>query len=162
MIASRRIVRRRKGVFVTVTGLATALAELEYLKKTRRGEVVERIQRAREFGDLEENSEYDAAMDEQALVENRIAEIETTLKDAKVVAKKAANDFVVIGSTVVVEMDGEKDEFTLVGKMEANPAQKKISNESPVGSALLGARVGEKVEVSTPIVKYTCKVLAIK
>lgn len=151
-----------KSVYVTAQGLAEAKLELEDLKKVKRAEIADRIQRAREFGDLSENSEYDAALEEQALIERRIAEVEDTLKGAKLINYVSKTDFVVIGSTVVIEMDGEVDEFTIVGSMEADPSKKKISNESPVGAAILGAKVGESVEVTTPIVRYRCKVLEIK
>lgn len=153
---------RQKSVYVTAAGLADAKEELSELEKIRRPEIADRIQKAREFGDITENSEYDAAMEEQAIVEKRISELQETLKSAKVIADIAKSDFVVIGSTVVIEMDGEVDEFMIVGSVEANPSKKRISNESPVGSALLGAKVGEAVEVATPIVRYKCKVLEIK
>ncbi len=149
-------------VFLTSKGLSEARAELENLKKVRRSEIANRIQQAREYGDLAENSEYDAAMEEQALTENRITELENILKSAKLIAEARSNDFVVIGSTVKVEMEGELDEFTIVGRVEADPTKKRISNESPLGSILLGAKVGEIVEVTTPIVKYKCKVLEVK
>lgn len=159
-----RIQKRRstKEVYVTPKGLAEAKAELEYLKDTKRSEIAERIQRAREFGDLAENSEYDAALQEQSLVENKISELENLLKSAQVISTVSRGDFVVIGSTVVIEMNGEVDEFTIVGRMEADPSKKRISNESPVGAVLLGAKKGEIVEVTTPIVRYKCKVVEIK
>jgi transcription elongation factor GreA len=149
-------------IYVTSKGLSEVKSELEYLKKTKRIDIAERIQRAREFGDLSENSEYDAALEDQSLIENRIAELENTLKRVKVIADTHKNDFVVIGSTVTVEMDGEVDEFTIVGRVEADPSKKRISNESPLGSAILGAKAGETVEVATPIVRYKCKVIEIK
>lgn len=149
-------------VYLTQDGLKETKEELIFLKTVRRVQVTERIAKAREFGDISENSEYDAAMDEQALVENRIVYLEGILKDAKLISESPKSDFVVIGSTVMVEMDGEIDEFTIVGKVEANPIKKRISNESPVGQALLGAKAGEVVEVATPIVRYKCKVLKIK
>lgn len=149
-------------VYLTSKGLEEARVELNFLKTTKRVQVAERIQRAREFGDVVENAEYDAALDEQTMVENRIAYLEDVLKNAKVISHSTQNDFVVIGSTVKVELDGETDVLTIVGKVEANPAKKKISNESPLGSALLGAKKGEVVEVATPIVRYKCKVLNIK
>ncbi len=158
-IASRRL---GKSVYLTPIGLAAAREELEYLKKVKRQEIADRIQQAREYGDLSENSEYDTAMNDQGLVENRIEELEEVLKSAKVIEEQHTNDFVVIGSTVRVQMDGETDEFTIVGRVEADPSKKRISNESPLGSALLGAKVGEVVEVATPIVKYSCKVLEVK
>ena len=152
----------KKSVYVTAQGLAQAKLELADLKKVKRAKIADRIQLAREFGDLSENSEYDAALEEQAIVEKRIAELEETLKGAQVISHETRSDFVVIGSTVVIEMDGEVDEFTIVGRVEADPSKKKISNESPVGSAILGAKAGETVEVATPIVRYKCKVIQIK
>ncbi len=151
----------KKKVYVTSQGLQEAQEELKFLKSVKRQEVADRIQRARDFGDLAENSEYDAAIEEQTMVEARINHLEDVIKDASII-KEGKSDFVVIGSTVKVDLDGSIDEFTIVGKIEANPIKKKISNESPVGSALLGARVGEVVEVATPIVRYKCKVLEIK
>lgn len=159
---AKPISRVQKSVYVTAEGLAEAKLELDELKKVKRVEIADRIQRAREFGDLAENSEYDAALEEHAIVEKRISELEGTLKGAKVINQVPKSDFVVIGSTVVIEMEGEVDEFTIVGSVEADPSKKKISNESPVGSALLGAKVGESVEVTTPIVRYRCKILEIK
>lgn len=151
-----------ENVYLTQEGLKEAQKELEFLRTTKRIQISERIQKAREFGDISENAEYDAALEEQALIENRIAYLEEVLKNPKVISQTHGHDFVVIGSTVKVEMDNKVDEFTIVGKMEANPIKKKISNESPMGTALLGAKVGEEVEVVTPIVRYKCKVLEIK
>lgn len=151
-----------KSIYVTAKGLEEAKAELDYLKKTKRADVALRIQKAREFGNLTENSEYDAALEEQAMVENRIEELEKLLSNVQVIKTIAQSDFVVIGSTVNVEMDGETDEFTIVGRMEADPSKKLISNESPLGSSLLGAKKGETVEVTTPIVRYRCKILEIR
>lgn len=159
---AQKLKKGKSNVYVTSAGLAETKAELEYLKKVKRAQVTERIQTAREFGDLAENSEYDAAMDEASMVENKIAELEDILKSVKVISQSKPSDFVVIGSTVKVVMDGETDQFTIVGRVEADPSKKMISNESPLGSALLGAKVGETVEVATPIVRYKCKVLEIK
>lgn len=157
--AFRRVTKK---VYLTAKGLQKAQQELEFLKKSKRAEIADRIRQAREYGDLTENSEYDAAIEEQNLIESRISELEDILKDVKLISEKNYQDFVVIGSTVKVEMEGEVDEFTIVGRVEADPAKKKISNESPLGEALLGAKKGEEVEVATPIVKYKCKVLEIK
>lgn len=154
--------RSAKGVYLTAQGLSEARDELEFLKSTKRMQIAERIHQAREYGDLAENSEYDTALNEQALTENRISELESILKDAKVIADPTTQDFVVIGSTVKIEMDDGVDEFTIVGRVEADPSKNRISNESPLGVALLGAKKGEEVEVTTPIVKYKCKVLEIK
>lgn len=151
-----------KNTYLTSNGLSEARAELEFLKKTKRVQIADRIHQAREFGDITENSEYDAALEQQALVENRINDLENILKSAKVITEAQSSDFVIIGSTVRVEMEGEIDEFTIVGRVEADPSEKRISNESPLGSALLGVKVGETVEVTTPIVRYKCKVLEVK
>lgn len=156
------VTSNKKGVYLTSQGLAASKAELEYLKKTKRKEIADRIQVAREYGDLSENSEYETALQDQDLVESRISELEEALKGAKVIKEEHSIDFVVIGSTVKVEMDGELDEFTIVGRVEADPSKKRISNESPLGLALIGAKKNEEVEVTTPIVRYKCKVLEIK
>jgi len=161
-MAKHALRRVTKKVYLTAKGLQKAREELEFLKKSKREEIADRIRQAREYGDLTENSEYDAAIEEQNLVESRISELEDILKDVKLISEKTFQDFVVIGSTVKVEMEGEVDEFTIVGRVEADPAKKKISNESPLGSALLGAKQGEMVEVTTPIVRYKCKVLEVK
>lgn len=153
---------RSKSVLLTAKGLADVKAELDYLKKTKRAQIAERIHQAREYGDLTENSEYDIAVEDQSLIENRIGELENIVRDAKVIADTHSQDFVMIGSTVKIEMDDGIDEFTIVGRVEADPAKKRISNESPLGSVLIGARKGEVVEVATPIVRYRCKVLEIK
>lgn len=154
--------RVKKSVYLTANGLSEAKAELEFFKNTKRAQVAELIHQAREYGDLAENSEYDAALEEQAMIESRISELENILKGAKVITKEHDNEFVVIGSTVKIEMDDGIDEFTIVGRVEADPSKKRISNESPLGSALVGAKKGEVVEVATPIVRYKCKVLEIK
>ncbi len=151
-----------KNTYLTPQGLSEARKELEFLRKDKRAEIAERIHQARQYGDLTENSEYDSAMEDQALIENRIAELESILKDVKVIADTHTNDFVVIGSTVKIEMDDGIDEFTIVGRVEADPSKKRISNESPLGMSLLGAKKDEEVEVTTPIVRYKCKVLEIK
>ena len=152
----------QKNTYLTNTGLADAKAELAHLKKNKRAEIAERIHQAREYGDLTENSEYDSAIADQSLIENRIAELENILKNVKVIAEEQSEDFVVIGSTVKIDMDGEIDEFKIVGRVEADPSKKRISNESPLGTSLLGAKKGEEVEVTTPIVRYKCKILEIK
>jgi len=151
-----------KKFILTKDGLIDLKHEYDELVNGKRPAITERIQRAREFGDLSENSEYDAAKEEQSLLEARIAELEEVLHKAQIVELDKKTDFVVIGSTVIVEIEGVQDEFTIVGTMEADPAKRKISNESPVGQALLGAKVGEAVEVATPIVRARYKILEIK
>ncbi|MBI2600797.1 transcription elongation factor GreA [Candidatus Daviesbacteria bacterium] len=151
-----------KVIYVTQKGLSDAHKELDELRNKERPKVAEKIQQAREYGDLSENSEYEAALSEQSLIESRISELEEVIKSSKVIVENHSLDFVVIGSSVTLEMGDEVDEFTIVGRLEADPAKKRISNESPLGAALLGARTGEVVEVATPIVRYKCKVLEIK
>lgn len=155
-------VKDTKNVYLTAGGLSDAKNELEFLKFTKRSQIAEIIHQAREYGDLAENSEYDAALEEQAMVENRIAELEDILKNAKVIAEPVSQDFVMIGSVVKVDMGDGVDEFTITGRIETDPAKKKISNESPLGSALVGAKKGDIVEVVTPSIKYKCKILDIR
>ena len=149
-------------IILTEQGLSDLKAEYEELTQVKRPLVTSRIQRAREFGDLSENSEYDAAKEEQSLLEARIAQLEEVLPKAQVISQVTNTDFVVIGSTVVVEMSDEVHEFAIVGSMEADPAAKKISNESPVGKALLGLKAGEVIEVSLGPVRSKIKLLEIK
>ena len=148
-----------KDIFFTPEGLEKIENEIEYLKTVRRKEVSERIKVALGYGDLSENSEYDEAKNEQAQVEERIAKLEMMLRNAKIIDEKDLNtDVVNIGSSVKVrELETmEEDEYTIVGSAEADPLEGKISNESPVGSRLIGNRIGDVVEVEVPdgIIKY--------
>ena len=148
-----------KDIFFTPEGLEKIENEIEYLKTVRRKEVSERIKVALGYGDLSENSEYDEAKNEQAQVEERIAKLEMMVRNAKIIDEKDLNtDVVNIGSNVKVrELETmEEDEYTIVGSAEADPLEGKISNESPVGSKLIGNRVGDVVEVEVPdgIIKY--------
>ena len=142
-----------KQIIVTEEGLKKLNEELEYLKTTKRKEVVEAIRIALSFGDLSENSEYDEAKNEQAKTEARISELEESLKHVKVISDSEVNtDTVNIGNIVVVydiEFD-EEIEYTLVGSTEADPLENKISDQSPIGSSLIGRTVGETVDVHTP------------
>lgn len=151
-----------KKFILTTGGLEDLKKEYEQLVKVKRPAIVARIQTAREFGDLAENSEYDAAKEEQSLLESRISDLEKVLKKTQLIEPKQSTDFVVIGSGVTVEVDGIIDEFKIVGTMEADPAKRKISNESPVGQALLGAKIGEVIEVTTAIIRAKYKILEIK
>ncbi|MGI6561829.1 MAG: transcription elongation factor GreA [Clostridia bacterium] len=154
----------KKEVYLTPEGLRQLEEELEYLKSTKRREVAARIKHALSFGDISENSEYDEAKNEQALVEAKIAEIEDTLRYSQIIVDEdITTDAVSIGSIVKLldlEFD-EEVEYRIVGSTEANPSKNRISNESPVGKALMGKKVGETVEVMTPggIVKF--KILGI-
>ena len=142
-----------KDVILTPEGLEKLKAELEELTTTKRREVAERIKDAREYGDISENSEYDDAKNEQAMLESRIAALEEKLRSAVVVdASELTNDVVQVGSVVKVKdgQSGKSETYTIVGSAEANPAEKKLSNESPVGRALIGHKAKEKVTVQLP------------
>lgn len=149
----------QKQTILTSDGLKKLEDELEELKTKTRKDVASKIKTAISFGDLSENSEYDEAKNEQAIVESRIAQIEAMLKNAKVVdSDQLSNDIVEIGSKVKLKdvSDGEIFEYRIVGSMEANPMEGRISDESPVGKSLLGHKIGEIVETNTPsgVVKY--------
>ena len=149
---------------LTYEGLKKLEDELENLKVVRRKEVSQKIKEAREQGDLSENAEYDAAKDEQRDIEARIEELEKILKNAEVVVEEEADlDKVSIGCSVKI-LDCEFDEeleYKIVGSTEANSVKGKISNESPVGKALLGKQVGDTVTVETPAGEFSYKVLSI-
>lgn len=139
--------------------------ELEELKLVRRPEVVERIKIARSYGDLSENSEYDAAKDEQAFIEGQIATIETKLRYAEIIDSDAvAKDEVGIGKTVVVQEVGtsEKDTYHIVGSAGADIFSGKISNESPIAQALIGKKVGDVVTIQSPASSYDVKILSVE
>lgn len=138
----------RKDYQLTREGRDELEKELEELK-ARRGEIAEKIKAARDFGDLAENAEYDAARDEQAQVESRIAEIEDILQNSTLIV--AGKDGVItLGSKVTLESEKGTVVYTLVSSVEADPAEKKISDESPIGQALVGKKAGDTVEISTP------------
>jgi transcription elongation factor GreA len=141
-----------KDVILTPDGLAQLKAELEYNSTVRRREVAARIKEAREFGDIAENAEYDDAKNEQAMLEARIAQLEERLRSATVVdASHLDTETVRVGSKVhVLDADGKKLTYTIVGSAEAKPAEMRLSNESPVGKALVGRRAGEEVVIATP------------
>jgi transcription elongation factor GreA len=154
-----------KEVILTPEGYKKLQAEIEYLSNEKRREVAERIRIAREFGDIAENAEYDDAKNEQALLEHRIAMLEERLRDAKVISKKdVAKDVVSVGSKVKLRDVSAKQtvEYHIVGSAEANPAQNKLSNESPVGKAIIGHKKGETVEVAAPRGSMKYKILEIK
>jgi transcription elongation factor GreA len=139
--------------------------ELEYLKTVKRKEVVERIKIARGFGDLSENSEYDAAKDEQAFVESRIQMLENMIRNAVIIEEDKENpDVVSLGKSVTfIELpDGEEETYTIVGSAEADPFEGKISNDSPIAKSLLGRKVGEEVTVQTPGGEMVVKIVAVK
>jgi transcription elongation factor GreA len=142
----------QKDVILTPEGLEKLKQEIEYLSTTKRREVAERIKEAREFGDISENSEYDDAKNEQAMLEARIATLEDKLRSASVIdATELSADVVRVGSQVHVTDDkGKKLSYTIVGSTEADPSANRLSNESPVGKALVGRKKGDEVTVHLP------------
>jgi transcription elongation factor GreA len=154
-----------KDVILTKEGYQSLRNEIEHLKTERRREVAERIKVAREFGDIAENAEYDSAKNDQAMLEARIAKLEERLAAARVIEKREiSKDVVSIGSTVRLrDVDAKQTlEYRIVGSAEANPAELKLSNESPVGKAIIGRKKGETVEVTTPRGSLKYKILEIK
>ena len=142
----------QRDVILTPEGLEKLKAEIEELSTVKRREVAERIKEAREFGDISENSEYDDAKNEQAMLESRIATLEEKLRAATVIdASELSSDVVRVGSTVRgADEKGKAFEYTIVGSTEADPSNGRLSNESPVGKALLGRAQGDTVDVLLP------------
>src|SRR4029079_5786447 len=154
-----------KDVIPTPEGYEKLKQEIEYLSNDKRREVADRIRVAREFGDIAENAEYDDAKNEQALLEHRIATLEERLRNARVITKKdVAKDVVSIGSKVKLrDIDAKQTvEYRIVGSAEANPAENKLSNESPVGKAIMGKKKGEIVEGAGPRGSRKFKIMKIK
>ncbi len=152
-----------KEVLLTPEGYAKLQEEIRYLSTERRREVAERIKQAREFGDIAENSEYDDAKNEQAMLEHRIAQLEDRLANARVIDEEVSTDTVGIGTRVRLrDIDAKETvEYQIVGSMEANPAEHKLSNESPVGKAIMGKKKGETVEVAAPRGSLRFKIMNI-
>lgn len=138
----------KKAYQITEEGRKELERELDELKG-RRGEIAEKIAAARDFGDLSENAEYDAAREEQGLVETRVAEIEDILQNAEII-KSTKSTQVGLGSTVELKSDKKTVVYKMVGPVEANPLEGKISNESPIGLQLMGKKVGDEISLSTP------------
>ena len=153
-----------KEIFLTAEGLAKLNEELEHLISVRRPDVAEKIQRAKELRSSVSSPEYEEAKDEQGFVEGRILEIDRIIKSAKIIHHDDINvDFVEVGNEVRVQLqDGSEEHYTIVGSAEANPSEWRISNESPMGQALLGKRVGDDVEVEAPAGQLKFRVLEIK
>lgn len=150
---------------MTADGLKKLEEELEHLKLVKRPEVIERIKVARGYGDLSENSEYEAAKDEQSFIEGRISTVETMIRYAEIVdSSSVAKDEVSLGKTVTFLEDGEDENetYTIVGTAEANPFSGKISNESPIAQALIGRKVGDSVTIPLPVGEMQVKILAVE
>lgn len=152
---------KTKEIVLTSAGYKELEDELKDLKLNKRTEVVEAIKEARSHGDLSENSEYDAARDEQAQLEARIQELEYKLEHATI--SDGSTDKVAVGSTVTVLYvdDNEEVEYKIVGGLEADPFENKISNESPIGQAIIGAKVGDVIAVTSPNGSYNVKIVKI-
>lgn len=146
---------------LTAEGIATLKEELKELSTNKRVEIAQRLKDAKADGDLSENSAWDAARDDQGFTEGRISEIEHILKHSKLI-EHAESNIVSLGSTVHLELEDGRQHYTIVGSTEANPDEGKISNESPIGKALLGKKPGEEVEITVPsgVLKY--KILEVK
>jgi transcription elongation factor GreA len=154
-----------KEVILTADGYKKLQQEIDLLRNDKRREVAERIRIAREFGDIAENAEYDDAKNEQAMLEHKIAQLEERLLSARVITKKEiSKDAVSVGSHVRLrDMQANKTfEYHIVGSAEANPTENKLSNESPVGKAIIGHKKGDVVEVSAPRGSLKFKILEIK
>jgi len=147
---------------LTKEGLEKLVNELTELKGTKRRDVVERIKTAKEFGDLSENAEYQEAKESQAFIEGRIKELEHIIKTASVADSTSDRGMVTVGCQVVVNKAGVEQTFTIVGSTEADPANRKISLESPLGEALLSKKVGEEVQVALPGGTAIYKIVEIK
>ena len=150
-----------KPTYLSRDGLDRLRSELDEMVNVRRSEVAQRIHDAKEHGDLSENAEYEDAKNEQAFVEGRIATLEALIKNATIIDENGSNDHVRIGSRIVVQGPDGKETFTIVGSAEARPSEGRISNESPVGRALLGHTVGETVTVHVPAGDFGYKIVRI-
>ena len=152
-----------KETILTAEGLKKLEDELENLRSVKRQEVAERIKVAISYGDISENSEYDDAKNEQAFIEGRIIELEQMISTATLI-DETAKKTVILGSTVIVkDMEfGDEETYTVVGTTEADPSQNRISNESPVGAAILGQKVNTVVQVHTPVGELSYKIVKIK
>ena len=151
-----------KEVFVTEAGLEEMKKELEHLKLVRRPEVINALKDARALGDLSENAEYDAARSEQAIVENKIKELEISIENAKIISE-VSTDKVSVGNSVKLEYieDNEIETYSIVGSKEADPFANRISNESPIAQAIMGQKVDSIVTVDSPNGKYSVRIVEI-
>ena len=147
---------------ITQEGYNKLEEELKHLKDEKRPKAVERLKRAREMGDLSENSEYSAAKEELSFLDTRIIEIEEILRSATIITNGIHKDVVDLGDSVVVSVNGSSENYTIVGEHEADVATNKLSQSSPIGSALLGHKKGDVVEVMTPSGKVEYKIISVK
>lgn len=154
--------RKEKEIYLTEEGLEEIKKELDVLKLEKRPEIITALKEARAQGDLSENAEYDAARNDQAIVEARIQELEVMIEKATII-KDINRDVVSLGTKVTIEYvdDNEQEEYSIVGSQEADPFSNKISNESPIAQAIMGAKTGAVVSVESPNGKYDVKIVAI-
>lgn len=148
--------------YISEEGLEKLKKELNELKTVTRKEIADRLEAAKALGDLSENAEYQEAKEAQSLIEAQIAEMEERLRDVRVIGKVRSKDYVEVGSTVVLRGERGQAEYTIVGFEESDPASGKISNESPLGKAVLGRKKGDKFEVKTPSGLSSYELLGIK
>ena len=154
----------KKKIFVTKEGLEELKKELDDLNTVKRPQVLERVSQARSMGDLSENSEYTAAREELSLMDGRIEELSDIIKNANLIEenhKSGKKATIELGSSITLSVGGKKEQFNLVGEWEADPKNQKISHESPLGKALIGKMIGEKVEVEAPAGKVVYTVVCI-
>lgn len=156
------MVNANKPEYLSAEGLAKLKAELEGLTSVKRPEIAQRIHDAKEYGDVTENAEYEDAKNEQAFVEGRIQALTSIIKNAVIIEENHSRTFVQIGSTVTIEGDKGKEKYTIVGATEAAPDEGRISNESPVGRALLGKKKGDAVTVTVPAGSSTYTIVNIR
>lgn len=147
--------------YITQEGLDKIKEELEYLKKEKMPKIVERIARAKELGDLSENAEYHDAKDEQGFTAGRIAELEGLINKSQIITQDNNKEVVSVGCTIKAMCGENEYNYTIVGSNEANPGEGKISNESPIGRAFLGRKIGDKVKVAVPKGEMECEILEI-
>lgn len=151
-----------KKIFLTAKGLQDLKDEYKDLVEKKVPEIVARLSAAREMGDLSENAEYNAAREELAFVDGRVEELEALIKQAQLISDEGHGSAAVdLGSKVSVKIKGKEELFTVVGEWEADPAEKKISHESPLGKALLGKKIGDEIEVDAPAGKMIYKIVSI-
>ena len=151
-----------KKIYLTREGLGDLKKEYEDLSKIKRPDVLTRVSQARDLGDLSENAEYVAAREELAFIDGRLDELEELLKQAVVInGGRKPGSIVKLGSTVTLHVKGKKEIFTVVGEWEADPKERKISHESPLGKALIGKKVGDKVEVEAPAGKLLYSIVSV-
>ncbi len=163
MFEVKNMTSEKKEVYLTSAGLDEIKSELDTLKKVKRPEIIKAIKEARALGDLSENADYHAAREEQAIIEGRIQELEYMVDNA-VIITEGASDRVKMGVNVTIkyEDDDDTEEYKIVGSMEADPFDNKISNESPIAKAIMGKKKGDVVTVESPNGKYNIEIIEIK